>query len=95
MQLVFVLENDSVAAVNKDTSIELENAHDLSGCIDSSLSDVCDDISSGSCVDTIGACSPVSPTSPGLGDEDGVGILFGSSGEAVGALSVFEALRKL
>lgn len=94
MQLVFVLENVSVAAVIRDTSIELENADDLSGCIELSLPGVSQENSFGSCVDVIGSCSPVFPFSPGFGDGGGGGIFFGSSDEAIGALSVSEALRK-
>ena len=78
VQLVFVCENVSVAAVNRDTSIELEGPDDLSGCMGLSLHDVSEGISFGSWVDVIGACSPVSPLSPGCGDGGGVGVWVGS-----------------
>ena len=94
VQLVFVREKVSVAAVNRDTSVELGAPDDLSGCMGLSLPDVLEGISFGSWVDVIGACSPVSPLSPGCGGDGDLGIWVGSWDEMVGALSVSEALRK-
>lgn len=75
VQLVFVLENVSVAAVNRDTSIEFEGADESAGCIEPPFPVVFGDNSFGSWVDIIGACSPTSPLSPGFGDGGGVDTL--------------------
>ncbi len=81
MQLVFALENASVAAMNKDTSIAFGDA-DFAGCVEFSTPEVLEGIWFGSSVDVIGACSPVSPRS-GPGEAGGVGSSLGSSVEIV------------
>ena len=90
-QFVFALENASVAAVKRETSIQLDAAEDFPGGAGSLIPEVLDGISFGSSVEVIGACSPVSPF-PGGGDGVGVGGLFGSSGDVMGAVSSAELL---
>ena len=93
---MFAWENASVAAVNKETSVE-NGDEDCAGSAGCSAPEVLEGISLGSSVDVIGADSP----SSGLGDGGGVGMLFGLSEEFIGARSVSddlassEALRKL
>lgn len=90
-QFVFALENASVAAVKRETSIQLDVAEEFPGGAGSLIPEVLDGISFGSSVEVIGACSPVSPL-PGGGDGGGVGEVFGSLGDVMGAVSSAEPL---
>ena len=90
-QFVFALENASVAAVKRETSIQLDAAEDFPDGVGSLIPEVLDGISFGSSVEVMGACSPVSPFS-GDGDGGGVGGVFGSLGDVVGAVSSAELL---
>ena len=94
VQLVFALENASVAAVKRDTSIELDDPEDLSGCIPLSLPDVPGGISVASSVEVIGPCFLVPLPSPAFGDGGGVRICSGLSEDVIGVSSVSVALRK-
>lgn len=92
-QFVFALENVSVAAVKRETSIQLDAAEDFPGGVGSLIFGVPDGISLGSSAEVIGACSPVSPFSGGGGgDGGGVGGAFGSPGDVKGAVPSAELL---
>lgn len=87
-QLVFALENASVAAAKRDISVE--KGDEVFFCPSGlSTPKVVEGISLGSCVDVLEAGTS---SSSGFGDGGGVGGAFGSSGEMMGALPPFPLL---
>ena len=86
VQLVFALENASVAAVKSDTSVVSEVEDDSAGRLGLSSPGVIEGISFGSWVEVVGAGSSCDPSSwSGLGEEGGVGSSLGSSVDVMGA----------